>query len=233
MQNKTKERPILFSSLMVQAIVEGRKTMTRRVIKPQPTEEGWLKAKQGITSDITHEVYSSTNYKVDKLYNSLCIQFQGKLGTVIAFHQPNIKCPYGQVGDILWVRESWNTLHEFTNTPGYKVMGKGDFVYKADGNRVDKWKPSIHMPKEACRIYLRITDIKVERVLSISEEDAINEGIEREGERFKNYQYDGARGFETAYFSFRTLWEKINGEESWQQNPYVWAISFERIEKSL
>lgn len=118
----------------------------------------------------------------------------------------NLKpCKY-KVGDILWVKETY--LKVFTP--------KGDFsnyAYKADNDplhSIIKWKPSLFMPKEASRIKLKITDIKVERLQEITEEDAIREGVKSKD-------------------SFKSLWTKINGAESWKNNPFVWVISFKKI----
>lgn len=164
-----KERPIIFSTPMVQAILQGRKTQTRRVVKrPEVSMQ---------------------------------------------------KCPYGQPGDVLWVRESF---YPATNTP---------FIYKADGWVGDNtWKPSIHMPKDAARIWLKLTDVKVERLQDIAEADAIAEGIEiidQEGQKVYR-RYDGYYTVTpSAYVSYWSLWASINGEESWLANPWVWVLSFE------
>jgi len=175
-----KNVPILFSTTMVQAILNGSKTMTRRVVKN----------------------FAAT-----------------------------YECPYGQIGDVLWVRET----HQYTDAslnfqPGY--------VYKAtdpDWETMEgwKWNPSIHMPKAACRLWLKVTNVRVERLQDISEEDAIAEGIERINPEgllaFKSYAVDyPATVF--PYVSFQTLWHKINGRESWEANPWVWVIEFEPCE---
>lgn len=191
-----KQRPILFSTQMVQAILDGRKTQTRRVVKPQP--------------------------HIDKAGN-LC---QGELnfGQTID-GEPHFKnfaqcaCPYGQSGDILWVRETW------------QPSASGAYVhFKADCRDEDSgkgWKPSIHMPKDACRLFLRIKNVRVERLQVITRQDAAAEGvcIENESERFPGYQTH--RWPEE---NFQTLWENINGEQSWRDNPWVWVVEFEKLE---
>ena len=200
--------PILFSTPMVQAILKGRKTMTRRKIK----------------------LYKADEYP---------------LRQTSQWMQENNTCPYGKVGDVLWVRETF-CLNVFENNP---------YLYKADDNDGEndylRWKPSLFMPKAACRIFLVITDIRVERLQHISKEDAKKEGIEftiADKEKFRcratgmklyrdyerkdnsltNYP---CNGFENAIVSFETLWQSINGKESWEANPWVWVIVFERIEK--
>jgi len=179
---------------MVQAIIEGRKTMTRRKIKLSKADE--------------HPLRQTSQWM-----------------------QENNTCPYGKVGDVLWVRET------FCSDYGID----GCFVFKATWNPKmiePKWRPSLFMPKAACRIFLEITDIRVERLQDISEADAINEGIEGRffaGDRpilFKDYYYKyPINDTVPAKFSFRTLWYSINGEKSFDANPFVWVISFKRIEK--
>lgn len=194
-----KEKPILFSTPMVYAILDGRKTMTRRVVKPQP-----------------QKVLENT------------IWFDGNSGK----WKPWVT-PYGRIGDILWVRETWQET---------TWMSKDDenygYIYKASENGKDweentenwKWKPSIFMPREACRIKLRITDIRIERLNRISEKDAKAEGVEPLENGYKQYiktRLDKVTGY--ASYSFMTLWESINGNGSWEKNPYVWVIVFERV----
>lgn len=182
---KPKQRPILFSIPMVEAILEGRKTQTRRIAKLQPFEGEYY---MQIATD--EFVYVSKN----------------------AYSGP-YQCPFGKVGDILWVRETWGVC---SNLP----LGTG-YIYKADDYpkymEPCKWKPSIHMPKDACRIFLKITDVRVERLQDISDEDAKAEGVKTE---YGSYRH-----------GFIQLWKSINGEESWNANPWVWVIEFERIEK--
>ncbi len=203
--------PILFSTPMVQAILEGRKIQTRRVIKQK--DQPHLK------------------------YDNSCIDYSNGFGWVVK-HQieedpdryeitQNFKCPYGQVGDILWVRESFTKL-------------ASAIIYKADQSYElyleAKWKPSIHMLKSACRIFLKIKSIRVERLQDISEEDAKAEGVKYVIDPYigycgLDYIHGGYNLMTTPYKGFRSLWKKINGEQSWDDNPWVWVIEFERIEK--
>lgn len=219
-----KAKPILFSTPMVQALLAGRKTQTRRVIKPQP--------------EINKNEYFL--WKTNKF-------FYGSLdGT------PNLnmieKCPYGKVGDLLYVRET--IVHG-----GYEGA---PIAYAADGKRApfiwpSHWKrhcrPSIHMHRWASRLTLEITDIRVERLKDISEEDAGAEGVEffKTGDsygddityHFKDYLCKGIHADndgepivynntfpDDAISSFKSLWSSINGKDSWEANPWVWVVEF-------
>ncbi len=174
------EKPILFSGPMVKAILEGRKTQTRRVVKPQPPEgyRQWGRCINGNVAFTDHPL-------------------QGEKGNVI-----NIKGPYGDEGDHLWVRETWVDL------------GNGlGVAYKADPRGiVTKWRPSIFMPRSLSRITLEITGVRVERLQDITDDDAKAEGV-------------GGVG------TFGVLWNEINAKRghSWDTNPYVWCIEFRRI----
>lgn len=210
-----KERPILFSTPMVKAILKGEKTQTRRVVKPQG-------------AILTDEIARSLNIQPPSTEN-----------------MPVIPCPYGQIGDVLWVRETWIDLQK---TP---VMGAGSekyyglkYWYRADNTKemeiAGNYKPSIFMPKEACRIRLKITDIRVERLSDIDESDALNEGIgsfTKDGVGFKfgldgwNWSCQNGHPFmcSNAALAYSELWESINGKGSWDKNPFVWVVTFERI----
>jgi hypothetical protein len=180
-------KPILFSTSMVQAILDGRKTQTRRVVNPQP--------------DRFFEVCDTPgNYH---LYD-----VEWGLGRIY---------PKYQVGDILWVRETWSKDEN------------GEYVYRANyGTTEDdsfppsmfKWRPSIHMPREAARIFLRVTNVRVERVQDITAHDAIREGMESE------------IPFDTVD-EFKELWNNLNAKRGygWDTNPWVWVVKFERISK--
>lgn len=197
------ERPILFSTPMVQAILGGRKTQTRRMVKKIPSDEIVSVEKQT-------NVFWEFNNNTEPL----------KMWT--------IKCPYGEIGDILWVREAWRPT---TNSMpigwpyDYRATAKEDGVPEEG-----PWKPSIFMPKEACRISLEIISIRVERLQDISEMDSRAEGVESvnspEG-YYKNY-YKG-KGYSTARDSYISLWNKINGNGSWDKNLWVWVIEFKKL----
>jgi len=207
-----KEHPILMSTPMVQAILDGRKRMTRRIIKKQPpTRQGPLPYGFGYWTHIA------------------TLWFFPNVAPYI-----RIKCPYNQIGSKLWVRETFMPC---------AITGEEIYLYKADGElnnplielmEKQTWKPSIYMPHAASRITLEITDIRVERLQEITEEDAINEGVIKNDlapyygyKDYLNKQNDYGCG--TAVQSFRSLWESINGIGSWESNQWVWVISFKRI----
>lgn len=199
------EHPILFSTPMVQAILDGRKTMTRRICKHQTWSYSEL-----------HDVnVNAITRKTDK----------------------TVSCPYGEIGDVLWVRE------------GYSIAGFDNtqlcFCYKADEGtmwsemgdnfperiRFFKSKPSIHMPKAAARIWLRVEEITVERLQDISKFDAIAEGIKHrlnpeDPTKAEFYHYTKDKWGPSPKHSFQTLFQKINGEDSWDANPWVWVVKF-------
>lgn len=139
----------------------------------------------------------------------------------------NVSCPFGAPGDLLWVRETWCDMQtaskEEDNGIRYKAsIGKNNFT----------WKPSIHMPKKAARIWLKIVDVRVERLAGISHKDAIAEGIKVRISGVKPhdlyYQVPGVPNlFPRAMQAFEWLWKNINGIDSWEQNPWVWVIEFE------
>jgi hypothetical protein len=183
------------------------------------------------------------------------------------------ECPYGQLGDILWIRESfyqvgkwlraypeddefsmWNSsgIYHYVADGVPTVMGENDWgvpigtegqngfiPYKGD----NIWRkcPSIHMPLKVCRIFLRITDIRIERLQDITEEDAKAEGIEYiVSDMVNGYRYYGSKPSSiieaitnSPIESFRSLWESINGQGSWDANPFIWRVSFERIDKPV
>lgn len=194
-----RERPILFSAPMARAILEGRKTQTRRVFKRAidgdevagsvhpAAESGWIAWFPGnVSAEKTKELY--------------------RIG---------IPCPHGLPGDKLWVREThWINKEEHI------------VAYRADGEMPDHmdepWRPSIFMPRWASRLTLEITDIRVERLQDISEEDAKAEGVGLSN-IMSSYQRD-----------FQFLWNSINAKRGfgWDVNPWVWAVSFRRITNS-
>lgn len=193
-------RPIIFSTPMVQAIMEGRKLMTRR--------------------------------KLGNLYKNETPEHE-KAFLEILEHSPEYiysQCPYGKKGDLLWVRETFDP----TGCMGsilYKAS-YSDEELKQAAKGVFKWKPSIHMPKKAARIWLQIEDVKVERLHDITNEDAVMEGIELNSlGNYKSYLYKDASGFETPRYSFFDLWQSINGIYSLEENPWVWVIVFTKIPK--
>jgi hypothetical protein len=243
MQAEIKQHPILFSTPMVQAILAGRKTMTRRT-----KGLGYINSLgEGVTFGEVMNGVDLPHTPADPWGWHAYFGNEGK----DEWYQ-YIKCPYGNIGDVLWVRETF-IKGCFDNGEG--DISEAQYWYKADNNAPDEWhnekkgepgdiawKPSIHMPYIACRLFLRITDIRVERLQDITEADAINEGIESNGSNmpisYRDYLSTGAKYCHSKnnvrfspIASFCSLWESINGLDSLAGNPWVWVISFERIDK--
>lgn len=191
---------------MVQAIDRNRKYLTRRLCK--------IKISPSKIYDNAWNFESKYHAAFNISIEELNTEFLGVLGL----------SKY-KIGDILWVRETW-------------AKTEIGFVYKAKTCGNDKpingWKPSIFMPKEAARIFLEVTNVRVERLQDISREDAIAEGIERFDDAtfwYKNYLNQPLPGCSNPITSFQTLWMAINGAESWQSNPWVWVYEFKKIAK--
>lgn len=204
-----RERPILFNADMVRAVLDGRKTQTRRIMREQP------------------EVIP----KEDELGKpGFWIPFNaGK--TMVRNDDMHIACPFGLKGDRLWVRETFRVHSRATDvaTLVYKASEQQSWTQQTHRvpiekcNKpavVDKWTPSIHMPRWASRITLEITGVRVERLQSITEEDAKAEGVKTECSVIGDKHFLG----------FRSLWKSIYGDDSWQANPWVWVVEFKRVE---
>lgn len=215
-----KEIPILFSTPMVEGVDSDRKTITRRTRNLKKINIHPDKWELSLTMD------NWTNSKGEHEDKFAVLFTDKKSGKQIS-----IPCPYGQVKDILWVRES------FYGDPG-------DYVFKAQcgpGYRpLHSWRPSIHMPKEACRLHLEIIGLRIERLHDIREHDAIQEGIEREWDGtaywYRNYDVENSAISshmfkQDSLASFQSLWKSINGKKSWYKNPWVWVIEFKKITK--
>lgn len=228
---ETRALPILFAGPMVRATWAGLKTNTRRVINPQPKHIEWFEHQKGWCGSFGEDAGSHNN------------------------PHRMVRCPYGKPGDRLWVRETWLELDShhwhYLSKPKAALVEFGGrtlrncVAYKADCNSADsdrcrielgytKWTPSIHMPRWASRLTLDVTDVRVERLQDISEEDALAEGfmrlpatgrvvLSRGGQYFGN-------SWPTARDAFRELWDSINNTRgySWESNPWVWAVPFKR-----
>jgi len=203
---------------MVRAILEGRKTQTRRIVKDAPE---WA-----------IEVVPSLLLNRGDLFD-----FRGELQNPKA-----IKCPYGAPGDRLWVREMWclahPDYHDTDKEAGTRPVKDGRFCFYAATDDVDTgdgspWKPSIHMPRWASRITLAVTAVRVERLQEISEDDAQAEGVDRYAAACDHPRFDcdeiGCLGV-THRASYAALWDDINGDRAaWASNPWVWVVEFKRI----
>ena len=219
-----KEHPILFTGAMVRAILDGTKTQTRRVMKPQPKHHnacngGWLEYRG---QHLSYPYGPHARHRDTR--NSFIYARWSEL------------CPLGQPGDTLWVREAWCEVDrdgwcycdrpkdELITNLGYPrrngVAYRANTDADADRCRRElgyKWRPSIYMPRWASRIALPVANIRVQRVQDISEEDAMAEGI---------------LPFDRPRCEFRKLWDSINAKRGfgWEVNPWVWAITFRKIE---
>ena len=241
-----KERPILFNALMVKAILEGRKTQTRKVLSfEHPVVTGF-------TPNGEHGYWKGT------AKNEAVIQ------QYITSFPFTIKCPFGVVGDRLWVRETWSTVNLYGEIAlAYKADGEvtrvvenesfqdEDGLINYDDPRLEKysfaawaddllegkegnWKPSIHMPRWVSRILLEITNVRVERLNQISRADAVKEGLHQlpATGRYvinKGDQYFGGASSNPCEV-FQWLWDEINGTGSWNKNPWVWVTEFKVIQ---
>jgi hypothetical protein len=216
-----KERPILFKGEMVRAILEGRKTQTRRVMKPQPILESVFLGGRQQNVLTWRDVAEPKGWMMHNM------------------------CPYGQPGDRLFVRESFSgpdcmdKMGELPAMPPREWSIETPIWYWADGEPTfgdwTKPKPSIHMPRWASRITLEITGVRVERLKDIGEADAIAEGVQTETADPWFYHISTERNVydfaaDEPQGSFRKLWESINGPGSWDANPFVWVVEFRRVQ---
>ncbi len=224
-----KERPILFSGPMVKAILEGRKTMTRRIVKPTQSTpkvaplrmEPWLIDGAQETDDDGLPCWAGfhPDYPGEAKWFS---------------------CPYGKPGDRLWVRETWqinHVLYDRATIPKTHPVEFGEpveMLYRADGEfdeqfEIDEggsvWRPSIFMPRWASRLTLEVVSVRVEQLQDISEEDAITEGVSATA---AGAGYPFAM---SARMNFVDLWDDINAKRGygWAVNPFVWCVSFKEI----
>lgn len=212
------ERPILFSAEMVRAILDGRKTQTRRVIKPQP----WV-------DNMGNACWKDRNFGQSANHVP---HIKALASPIPCSDTKRVLCPYGKPGDLLWVRETW-CLEEPPHIPSVHYRADGEHVVlddgdgftavNKDGSEKSPWRPSIHMPRWASRITLRITDVRVERLQDIREDDARAEGCD------PVIHEDGAIDCGTRKTTFARLWNRINGPGAWEANSWVWVISFERV----
>lgn len=219
-----KERPILFSAPMVRAILDGSKTQTRRIVKPQPLA-GFLR-----DGDVSFDGFHP---------HEPIAQWSAEAVGGGAFKSEFKECPYGQPGDRLWVRETWAIASKATDLVKvyYGASEKQSHTEFHEYFPVDlaeglqptwpKYRPSIHMPRWASRILLEVTGVRVERLQDISEEDAWNEGVQ--DWMGKETPWKGHLA-PVSVHAYATLWEQINGPGSWAANPWVWAIEFKRID---
>lgn len=215
-----KETGLLFKAEMVRAILDDRKTMTRRMIRPKLHQNGYFA--HGNDIEVAHK-----NIREWREQNGTWYGLAG--WNTLAY----CKCPFGKVGDIIYVRETYGKLFNSVedNEP---IFYRADYsAHELETQVLPKWKPSIFMPRWASRIKLEITDVRVERLTSISEEDAIKEGLRSVIGPLQTsmWEYSETTGgqFADPRVAYQMLWEQINGLGSWDKNPWVWVITFEKI----
>ena len=245
--NSMKEHPILFTGPMVRAILEGRKTQTRRIVNPQPSYviESHCRTYQPALVDRHGELYPGP--EVFGFYNE----------------EHGWKCPYGKPRDRLWVREPYYQKGHWEPVPGirtkqgrqkWRFVSQGDVCFDEPKNEPIRlcrhhrdpetiaWHKRLarFMPRTASRITLEIVSVRVERLQDITEADAIAEGIEKSDRGYLDYHWEQKRGASTArgwfsnpVLSYRSLWECINGPESWNANSWVWVVEFKRVESEV
>jgi len=235
-----RERPIIFNAEMVRAVLDGRKTQTRRIMKVQPESNQF-----GLRRIIASAERSDTGK----------YHWTESNATGNHIRSAPFSCPFGAVGDRLWVKETWSVVSHAFDDDGLmidyvpdrpakavheKPFGRGYYsghaIYAADGGFtwgdddgcVDGrscWKPSIHMPRWASRITLEMNGVRVERLNSMTEKDALAEGCLGGHDSIPGYQYSA-----TPHEHFHHVWQSIYGADSWQANPWVWVVEFKRME---
>lgn len=221
--SQAKERPILFNGPMVRALLDGRKTVTRRAVSAKLTSQ-----------------FDEPRGQADVAAGYPFIECHS------GFHPAALFCPYGQSGDRLWVRETWYCDHFSVQRGPYlkpddldlaEAREDGMLVYAADGMdpyELERpvWKPSIHMPRWASRILLEITAVRVERLQDISKQQALAEGVRLYTDHAECGDWYHVEGIETYSSdprkSFELLWESTGGD--WATNPWLWVVEFKRIE---
>lgn len=220
-----KERPIIFSAPMVRALLDGRKTQTRRIVKPQPDPPRVIYTLDGADTVVTPTLLNCEN-GIGVAWQFAMTRIAEKTAPIAAvfndFEPVRTLCPYGKPGDRLWVRESWRSTGDGGRCDAMppRKMQPHTVWYESDGYQLieecaGKLRPSIFMPRWASRITLEVTGVRVERLKDISEADAIAEGP--------------AQHPDGPWHAYRSLWTLINGPGSWAANPWVWVIEFKVV----
>jgi len=235
-EEQTEERPIIFSGWSIRRILTGEKSQTRRILKPQPDHV----LHEGKTAVVESPIeVVEDGHSVEKTH--------ADNGSVFV---DEIECPYGRPGSVLWVREAFRLPAGMDHlSPSEYLAETSDAVgagapicrYEADGAffrepelemayERDAWgrkRPSIFMPRELCRLRLRVEDVRVERLHEISEDDAMAEGVVPV--RRQSTSVHGGT-ITSASVAFKDLWKEIHGDGAWEENPHVWAVEFSKID---
>ncbi len=224
------KHPIIFSGTSIPALLDGRKTQTRRIVKlPNPTRH--------VVVDPGGTIFGPGPYI--KAYRNTDMS-PPEDGNIAAMH-PRVHCPYGYPGDRLWVKEAYAAHELYEALKPSEIPAEGRvwsrlwFAARDSGcedgpdhSDAGRWRNCLFMPLWASRITLEVTDVRVERVQGISEEDAIAEGVDAVSMAAMPRQ-----GTWTRRQDFAQIWNKLNGKKpgcSWDDNPWVWVIEFRRIE---
>jgi hypothetical protein len=202
---------------MIRALLAGEKTQMRRIVKPQPRMD-------------------HSPLVVDRFCPTVIDRYGDEqpgdevFGVTTENGEWCLRCPYGQPGDTLWVRETWGAYpHMMGGVQGDSLRFRADGEYQNEQGTW-RWRPSIHMPRWASRLTLRITDVRVERLQEISEDDARAEGVRHRRTGGVGMFFFGTEPARTtAARCYQQLWENIYGPDSWAANPYVWVIEFRRV----
>lgn len=210
-----REIAIQLSAPMVRATLNGSKSVTRRTVKGE------------IPNGAVRAVFQPCGRRPAWIWLDAAGNQVGK----------PFRCPYGIAGEaLLWGREAWRTLSHLDDLPPRDVPAGSPVTFYADGGGENallrgKFRQGMFMPRWASRILLEVIDVRVERLQSITREQAIAEGIERVGDRWRHYFFptDDSEAWEFPQNSFASLWDKLNGEGAWDSNPFVFAILFRRI----
>ena len=229
MENVVKERPIVFSGEMVKAILAGRKTMSRRIIKEQPMQPCYQ------SGDWYADLYKG-GYKDNSnwfLWGKRGTKIEHKLGHGFG------KCPYGKKGDRLYVKEAYRLEHAFDDDKPSEVY-YSPVLYLADnsvGNMTPtdgtngfvygRYRHARFMPKKFARIWLEITNVRVERLHEITTQDITDEGVMSN----KGYRTRGKRWDAFQRIAFQAVWGSIHGQNAWEINPWVWVVEFKLEDK--
>lgn len=234
------ERPILYSAPMVRAILEGRKTQTRRIMNPQPVHVQHHVHKGKVIYEGEHRMWCWKDLVLENIWDFPNNDDRKTLAS---------QCPKGKVGDRLWVKET-----SIVSPKGFGVHASDSDIFDKDGERrivqylatnpnrdgANNYKlkatPSIFMPRWASRILTENIFVRVEKLKEITESDSIAEGIEpiQGGTHlWKNYsnRMDESDWLRSPIDSYRSLWRSINGPDSWDANPFVWVIDFKEVER--
>ncbi|HGE6094622.1 TPA: hypothetical protein ACGG75_000947 [Vibrio cholerae] len=216
--------PMIFNTDMVKALMAGDKVVTRRPVSPQPEPsdygyDWWPSKKFGSMVQVSGFEKIDCDYKRD-----------------LVEEMARDACPIANIGDLIYVRETFrlfNHSDECGCSDYCSCPPSGTPVYFATcgGDSESKWKPSIHMPRAASRLTLKVTDVRIERVQDITEEQAIKEGMPTDEECQRMAIESGLGWYQKPDIWFKNLWDSIYG--NWHQNPYVWVIEFEVIHQNV